>query len=58
MRHAQTQGVIMAEQYLSNFGSTKDQTCTQRSFCNIACIDESSTAFKEETSIAAGEAIR
>jgi len=54
VRHAQTQSVIMAEQYLSNFGSNKDQTCTQRSFCDIATNDD----LRSETSIAAAEAIR
>ena len=55
VRHAQTQSVIMAEEYLSNSGSNKDQTCTQRSFCDIAINEED---IKSETSIAAAEAIR
>ena len=54
VRHAQTQSVVMAEQYLSNSGSNKDQTCTQRSFCDIAINED----IKSETSIAAAEAIR
>ena len=58
MRHAKTQGVLMAEQYLSLSGSTEEQTCTQRSFCDIACIDKSSEEFKSETTVAAAEAIR
>ena len=54
VRHAQTQGVIMAEQYLANSGTNKDQTCTQRSFCDIAANED----LRSETSIAANEAIR
>jgi len=54
VRNAQTQSVIMAEQYLSNFGSNKDQRCTQRSFCDLATSGD----LRSETSIAAAEAIR
>ena len=53
-RHAQTQSVIMAEQYLANSGANKDQICTQRSFCDIATNED----LRSETSIAAAEAIR
>ena len=53
-RHAQTQSVIMAEQYLANSGDNKDQICTQRSFCDIATNED----LRSETSIAAAEAIR
>ena len=58
VRHAQTQGVIMAEKYLSQSGSAKDQTCTQRSFCDIASIEETNDNVKSETTVAAAEAIR
>ena len=58
MRHAKSQSVKMAEQYLSMVGSTKDQTCAQRSFCDIACIDETSAELKGDTATAATETIR
>ena len=58
MRHAKSQSVKMAEQYLSMAGSTEDQICAQRSFCDIACLDETSVELKEETVTAATETIR
>ena len=58
MRHAKSQSVKMAEQYLSMAGSTEDQICAQRSFCDIACIDETSVELNDETATAATETIR
>ena len=58
MRHAKSQSVKMAEQYLSMAGSTQDQICAQRSFCGIACIDDDSAELRGETTTAATETIR
>ena len=58
MRHAKSQSVKMAEQYLSMAGSTEDQICAQRSFCDIACLDEPNVELKDETVTAATETIR
>ena len=58
MRQARTQSAIMAEQYLTHFGSTDDEICTHKGFCDIAAIDNSDIAFDEETYKAAEEAIR
>ena len=58
MRQARAQSVIMAEQYLTHFGSRDDEICTHRSYCDIAATDNSDIAFDEETFKAATEAIR